>query len=95
VHRKGHDVRFEVKNVLLLFSEVFSGCHPAQVVEQRKNQRSEDHQHPEDGDRDGLRNVGFLTVQPLDPADSPRELHFTQSPGKQQILLLFVTVSSA
>jgi hypothetical protein len=25
-------------------------------------------------------------VQPLDPTDSPRELHFTQSPGKQQIL---------
>jgi hypothetical protein len=36
-------------------------------------------------DRDGLRNVGFFTAQPFDPADSPRELHHTQSPGKQQI----------
>jgi len=31
--------------------------------------------------------VGFFTVQPLDLADSPRELHYTQLPGKQQILL--------
>jgi hypothetical protein len=38
-------------------------------------------------DRDDLRNVGLLTAQPFDPADSPRELHHTQSPGKQQILL--------
>jgi hypothetical protein len=44
-------------------------------------------QYPEDEDRDGLRNVGFLTAQPFDPADSPRELHHTQSPGKQQISL--------
>jgi hypothetical protein len=28
---------------------------------------------------------GFLTAQPFDLADSPRELHHTQSPGKQQI----------
>jgi hypothetical protein len=41
--------------------------------------------YPEDEDRDGLRNVGFLTAQPFDPADSPRELHHIQSPGKQQI----------
>jgi hypothetical protein len=27
------------------------------------------------------------TAQPFDPADSPRELHHTQSPGKQQISL--------
>jgi hypothetical protein len=43
-------------------------------------------------DIDGLRNVGFFTAQPFDPAGSPRELHHTQSPGKQQIsrgLLLF------
>jgi hypothetical protein len=33
------------------------------------------------------RNVGLLTAQPFDPADSPRELHHTQSPGKQQISL--------
>jgi len=39
----------------------------------------------EDEDRDGLRNVGFLTAQPFDPADIPRKLHHTQSPGKQQI----------
>jgi hypothetical protein len=30
-------------------------------------------------------SVGFFTAQPFDPADSPRELHHTQSPGKQQI----------
>jgi hypothetical protein len=40
--------------------------------------------YPENEDRDGLRNVGFFTAQPFDPADSPRELH-RQSPGKQQI----------
>jgi hypothetical protein len=53
--------------------EVLSGYQPGQ--------RFED----EDEDRDGLRNVGFLTAQPFDPADSPREFHHTQSPGKQQI----------
>jgi hypothetical protein len=42
-------------------------------------------QYPEDEDRDGLRNVGFFTAQPFDLADSPRELHHTQSPGKQSI----------
>jgi hypothetical protein len=26
---------------------------------------------------DGLRNVGLITAQPFDPADSPRELHHT------------------
>jgi len=33
----------------------------------------------------------FFTVQPLDLTDSPTELHYTQSPGRQQILhfLLF------
>jgi hypothetical protein len=41
--------------------------------------------NPEDEDRDGLRNVGFFTAQSFDPADSPRKLHHTQSPGKQQI----------
>jgi hypothetical protein len=30
--------------------------------------------HPEDEDRDGLRNVDFFTAQPFDPVDSPREL---------------------
>jgi hypothetical protein len=30
---------------------------------------------------------GLLTAQPFEPADSPRELHHTQSPGKQQISL--------
>jgi hypothetical protein len=41
--------------------------------------------NPEDEERDGLRNVGFFTAQPFDPADSLRGLHHTQSPGKQQI----------
>jgi hypothetical protein len=31
--------------------------------------------YPEDEDRNGLRNVGLLTAQPFDPADSPRKLH--------------------
>jgi hypothetical protein len=31
--------------------------------------------NPEDEDGDGLRNVGLFTVQPLDPADNPKELH--------------------
>jgi hypothetical protein len=31
--------------------------------------------YPEDEDRDGVQNVGLLTAQPFDPADSPRELH--------------------
>jgi hypothetical protein len=42
--------------------------------------------NPEDEDRDGIRNIGFFTLEPLAPADSPRELHYTWSPGKQQIL---------
>jgi hypothetical protein len=29
----------------------------------------------------------LLTAPPFGPADSPRELHHTQSPGKQQISL--------
>jgi hypothetical protein len=41
-----------------------------------------------DEDRDGLRNVGFFTAQPFDPADSPRDLHHAKSPGKQQISFL-------
>jgi hypothetical protein len=40
------------------------------------------HISTEDEDRDGLRNVRFVAVQPLDPADSPRELPYTQSPRK-------------
>jgi hypothetical protein len=46
------------------------------------------YQHTED-DRDGLWNIGFFTVQPLDPADSQRELHYTQLQGKHQLLHLF------
>jgi hypothetical protein len=42
----------------------------------------------EDEDRDGLQNIGFLTAQPFDLADSPRKLHHTQSPGKHQISLV-------
>jgi len=30
----------------------------------------------------------FFTIRPLDPADSPRKLHYTHSPGEQQILKL-------
>jgi hypothetical protein len=57
--------------------EVLLGYQPGQIVERWKNQRFVD--------RDGLRNVGFFTAQPFDPADSPRELHHTQSLEKQQI----------
>jgi hypothetical protein len=32
---------------------------------------------PEDEDREGLRNVGLLTAQPFDLADSSRELRLT------------------
>jgi len=39
-----------------------------------------------DEDRDGLQNVGFFVVQPLDPADNPREFLNTQLLGKHQIL---------
>jgi len=45
------------------------------------------YQQPEDKDRDGLQNTGFLTIQPLDLADSLRELHYTQSLGKHQICI--------
>jgi hypothetical protein len=31
---------------------------------------------------------GFLTAQPFDPADSPRELHHTQSPGNYMLYSL-------
>jgi hypothetical protein len=52
------------------YDEVFSGYQPGQMVERRKNQRLEDHLCP--------RPQGFFTVQPYDPADSPRKLHHTQ-----------------
>jgi hypothetical protein len=38
-------------------------------------------QHPEDRDSDGLQNT-FFTIQPLNLADRPRELHYTQLLGK-------------
>jgi len=45
------------------------------------------YQHPEDEDRDGLPNdVFFFTTQPLGPTDSRRELCYTPSLGKHQIL---------
>jgi hypothetical protein len=78
------------KVMCLTYDEVLSGYQPGQMVLVRK--------YPEDEDRDGLRNVGLLTAQPFDPADSPRELYHTQSPGKQQISLLstqFPSVLSA
>jgi hypothetical protein len=34
-------------------------------------------------------SVRALPAQPFAPADSPRELHHTQSPGKQQISLVY------
>jgi hypothetical protein len=43
------------------YDEVLSGYQPGEMVE--------------DKDRDGLRNVGLLTAQPSDLADSLRELH--------------------
>jgi len=61
--------------------EVLSGYQPGQMVERWKNKRFE---YPGDEDRDGLRNVGFLPLNHL-TADSPRGLHHTQTPGKQQI----------
>jgi hypothetical protein len=33
----------------------------------------------------GYPETFFFTARPFDPADSPRKLHHTQSPGKQQI----------
>jgi len=47
----------------------------------KKNQHFEDHLCPRPQGADG-----FVTVQSLDLADSPREFHYTQSLGKQQIL---------
>jgi len=35
----------------------------------------------------GPRNVGLFTVQPLDLADNPKELHCGHSPGKRHIVL--------
>jgi hypothetical protein len=37
----------------------------------------EEEEEEEEEDRDCLQNVGFFTVQSLDPADSPRELYYT------------------
>jgi hypothetical protein len=41
---------------------------------------------PEDEDRDGLQNGGLYKTEPPHPADNPRKLHYTHSPGKHQIL---------
>jgi hypothetical protein len=32
------------------------------------------------------------TVQPIDPADSPRDFHYTQSPAKQHILQVSLSI---
>jgi hypothetical protein len=50
--------------------------------------------NPEDKDRDGPRNVGLFTLQPLDPPHNPIELHsrtpfVTPNPFKH-ITLLFL-----
>jgi len=42
--------------------------------------------NPEDEGRDGPRNVGLFTVQPLNPADNPKKLHHNHLPGKRQIV---------
>jgi hypothetical protein len=73
-------VRF-VAFPLTEYDEVLSGYQPGQMVEWWANQhfcprpQGTVWLYPEDEDRDGLRNIGFLTAQPFDPADSPRELH--------------------
>jgi hypothetical protein len=72
--------------IFIWYDEVLSGYQPGQVVERQANQRFEGHLCP--------RDVGLLTAQPFDPADSPRELRHTQSPesNKSHIfiwLLLF------
>jgi hypothetical protein len=45
----------------------------------------------EEEDRDCLRNVGLLTVQPFDPADSPRELHHTEMGFEDTECIAWVT----
>jgi hypothetical protein len=57
-----------------------------QVTNFESNEVLSDYQHTEEEDKDGLQNIGFFHIQPLDSADSLRELHHTQSPGKQQTL---------
>jgi hypothetical protein len=54
----------------------------------RKLHKQELHQfnNPEDEDRDGLRNVGLYKTEPPYPADSPKKLHYTHSPGQHQIV---------
>jgi hypothetical protein len=42
------------------------------------------YQHSEDEDRDGLQNAGFFTIQPPDPANSLRELHYISLPYKMK-----------
>jgi hypothetical protein len=64
-----------------MYDEVLSGYQPGQMVERWANQRFENHLCP----RPQGTNVGLLTAQPFDSADSPRELHHTRSSGKQQI----------
>jgi hypothetical protein len=60
-----------------IHDEVLSGYELSPMVEQWANPR--------------LQNVGLLTAQPFDPADSPRELHHTQLLGKQQISVIFIS----
>jgi hypothetical protein len=53
------------------YDGVFSGYQPGQMA------------GGEDEDRNGLQNIGFLTTQPFDPADSPRKLHDTEVTNPQ------------
>jgi hypothetical protein len=39
-----------------------------------------------------FKTLVLFTIQPLDLADSLRELHYTQSPGKQQILHIIINL---
>jgi hypothetical protein len=52
------------------YSKVLLGYQLGHVVEWWKNQQ------PEDKDRNGLWNIGFFTIQPLDLADSLREPYY-------------------
>jgi hypothetical protein len=45
---------------------------------------------PEDEDRDGLQNVSLYYTEPPHPADNPRKLNYTYSPGKHKIVNIFI-----
>jgi hypothetical protein len=65
----------------LLLLPVASGRQRKQNSERYIGDGLDPHPHhdPEDEDRDGPRNVSLFTVQPLDPAGNPKELHCNTS----------------